>query len=123
MSDELSLDPATVAAQLAELERPPDESDPWLVRRRLSFGASEVPALLIALGRVAPSAVTPKYVLKLAGKLFAAKAGLRRPDGAGRAAAVGADVEAEVVRAFNSDPWSGYPPIVPRARRHASGTR
>lgn len=42
--DELSLDPETVAAQLADKPA----RDPWLVRRDFTWGASDVPALLLA---------------------------------------------------------------------------
>ena len=42
---ELSLDPETVAAQCAEAK---PARDPWLVRRDHTWGASDVPALLLA---------------------------------------------------------------------------
>ena len=45
MTDALSLDPETVAAQCAEAK---PVRDPWLVRRGFAWGASEVPALLLA---------------------------------------------------------------------------
>ncbi len=86
-------------------------ADPWLARRLLTFGASEVPALLIALGIEAPTATTPRYVRELAGKLFSVKAGLRKPGKAGSAAQRGNDAEAELVSLFNADPFSGWPAV------------
>lgn len=45
MTDALSLDIDTVAAQCADAKPP---RDPWLVRRDFTWGASDVPALLLA---------------------------------------------------------------------------
>ena len=87
--------------------------DPWLARRMLSFGCSEIPALLIAVGVCEPTPITPRYVTDLARKLFGVKAGTRKPSKGGRAASVGADVELELLLAWNADTWSGYPPAVP----------
>ena len=100
-------------AEAAEVRAPPE--DPWLARRRLTFGASEVPALLLALGLVPPTPTTPKYMVDLAKRLFGVKAGTRKPASAGRAAQMGNDVEVELLRAWNADPCSGYP-----AASHAS---
>ena len=54
MTDDLSLDPAVVAGQLAEPAEVAPAADPWRARRAYGFGASDVPALLIALGYYAP---------------------------------------------------------------------
>jgi hypothetical protein len=49
MTDELSLDVATVAQQLADASAAADAArDPWLVRREHGWGASEIAALLLA---------------------------------------------------------------------------
>jgi hypothetical protein len=58
----------------------------WHGRRLLTFGASEVPALLIALGMEQADDATPGYVLELAERLIDIKAGLRKPRKAGAAA-------------------------------------
>ncbi len=50
MTDALSLDDATVSAQLAEPEAVQAHVDPWLARRALTWGASEIATLLVALG-------------------------------------------------------------------------
>lgn len=84
-------------------------SDPWLARRMDTFGASEAGSLLIALGHEHPE--VPKYVTDLAKRIFAVKAGIRRPLRAGHAAAKGNDVEPELVRQWNQDPTSGWPPM------------
>jgi hypothetical protein len=70
-----------------ELVAPPD--DPWLARRQLTFGASDVPALLVAYGRRDGEAMTRTIrananLIQLRGlpptpRLLLEKAGLRRP--------------------------------------------
>lgn len=107
MTDELSMDPEVMAAQAAEAAQ--GEQDPWLVRRMATFGASEIGALKIALGHEHPP--VPKYILETAGKLFASKAGLRKPKRAGEAARRGNDVEQDLLRAFNEDPLNGWPRV------------
>lgn len=79
------------------------EADPWLERRGLHFGASEIAALLIALGRRDAIGV-PKYMEKNAKKLLHVKAGLRKPDKVGRAAREGSRSERALVEAFRRDP-------------------
>lgn len=110
MSDDLALDHETVDAQLAEVPGGQEPGDAWLARRRLTFGASEVPALLIALGIDKPTPFTPKYIVDLAGRLFGVKAGTRKPAAAGRAAQMGNDVELELLRRWDCDPLNGWPP-------------
>jgi hypothetical protein len=89
-------------------------ADPWLARRMASFGASEVPALLIALGMEQPYPNTPRYVLDLARRIFAVKAGLRKPAKAGQAAQLGTEAELPLIQAWNERPTPGYPrPVVP----------
>lgn len=107
MTDGLAMDLATMEAEAAEVRRAPPE-DPWLARRRLTFGASEVPVLLIALGLEAPSPLTPKYIVSASRKLFGMKAGTRKPDAGGRAAQVGNDVERELLEVWSRDPLSGW---------------
>src|SRR5688500_12337808 len=48
MSDDLSLAPSVVDAQLERSSVEPP-SDPWLARRMLGFGASEIAALFVGL--------------------------------------------------------------------------
>lgn len=91
----------------AEPIAPPE--DPWLARRLESFGASEVPALLIAIGIEKPTPTTPKYIVELAGRLFAIKAGLRKAKRAGEAASRGNDVEVEVLGLWNRLPSNRWP--------------
>lgn len=98
---------AELAAQVAEVRGVVDE-DPWIARRRLTFGASDVPALALALGEPPPSDL-PDYVSKLARVLFAVKAGLRKAPAAGSAAQRGNEVEAELVAYVNADPFCGIP--------------
>lgn len=83
--------------------------DPWLERRRESFGASEAGALLIRLGHEHPS--VPAHVMTASRRLFEVKAGLKSPGKAGQAAARGNDVEADVVQRFNAQ-VTGWPPVV-----------
>lgn len=107
MTDVGSFDLATMEAEAAEV-RAPEAGDPWLTRRLLTFGASEVPALLIALGLDTPTPTTPRYVVDLARRLFGVKAVTRKPQRAGRAAQVGNDVERELLESWNRDPRSGW---------------
>lgn len=105
MTDDLSLDPSTVDAQLDELPR-----DPWLERRMLTIGASEVPALYLAMGLVVPEEEPPKWLAKLATQLLASKATGKAPASrADGAAARGNDVEEELLEEWNSDPFNGWP--------------
>lgn len=107
MTDELTMDPSEMEAQAREAA---PEVDPWLQRRMATFGASEIGPLLIALGREYPPNVR-KYTVETAAKLFASKAGLRKPKRLGGAAQRGNDVEAELVHAFNQDPLNGWPRV------------
>jgi hypothetical protein len=58
MPDDLSLDFGTVTEQLKE--KP--EGDAWLARRELTFGASDVPALLMGYFRDDYSIRAPRYL-------------------------------------------------------------
>jgi hypothetical protein len=108
--DGLALDMETVDGQLAEAAEaveiaPP--ADPWLARRALGFGASDVPALLLALGGVPVGVDVPKYIAdrarlkRVAGvvvpRIIAEKAGLVSPLKAGTAAAIGTNRERELL--------------------------
>lgn len=96
--------------ELADMEREAAEAiaaapvvaDPWLERRGLGFGASEVATLLIALGRRSDVGA-PKYVVENARKLLAVKAGLRRPSKVGRAAREGNRSERALIAAWTAD--------------------
>ncbi len=83
----------------ARAVKPVAELDPWLERRGLHFGASEIAALMIALGRREAIGV-PKYMAENARKLLAVKAGLRRPSKVGRAAREGTRSERALVDTF-----------------------
>lgn len=111
VDDMLSMDPTTMLAQAAEV-RVPERVDPWLERRMHTFGASEALTLLIALGWEQPDASTPAYMIKAAAKLFAVKAGLRKPDKPGQAAELGSEAERPLVEQWNADPFSGWPETV-----------
>jgi hypothetical protein len=86
-------------------------TDAWHARRSLTFGASEVPALLYALGWEAPDDDAPGYVVELSEVLLAVKAGLRRRKRAGSAAARGTAAELEVVEAWNGGARGTWPVI------------
>ncbi len=109
---DLALDMATVDGQLAEAAEaavvsPP--TDPWLARRALGFGASDMPALLLALGAVPVGVYSPKYIADRAKttrntfglpRIIAEKAGLVEPKAAGTAAGVGSRRERELLAAW-----------------------
>ncbi len=102
--NDLALDIATTDAQLDARSVEPAR-DPWLARRAYGFGASDVPALLLALGRRGPDA--PRYMKENAKlvsargrsvpRLLAEKAGILAPKKAGSAAAVGSAREVELL--------------------------
>jgi hypothetical protein len=119
MTDDLSLDDATVSAQLAERE----PVDPWHARRAMTFGASEVPALVVGLGTLGDwvgYVGTPGYLLDKA-KLFPSpigmvpriileKAGVRAPLKVGKAAAAGTRRERELLLAWKAEVDAGLHP-------------
>jgi hypothetical protein len=102
--DSLALDHETLAAQLAE----PAQAEPltgWHARRALGFGASDVPALLLALGIASPAG-TPDYITEKAkptnrtrgvARLFAEKAGIVAPKKTSAAAEKGTKRERELL--------------------------
>lgn len=101
----------------------PREADPWLVRRRESFGASEIGALYLALRLRAPEPSDPKYLLDAAARLFAVKAGIRKAAGGSRATAGGQARERDVLREWVSracigtrvEPWTvQHADVIPR---------
>lgn len=96
-----SFDPATMEAE-ARVVAPVVELDPWLERRGHGFGASEIAALLIALGLREPVGV-PKYMVENARKILAVKAGTRRPSKVGRAAREGSRSERALIAAWDAD--------------------
>ncbi len=103
MVDELSLAPDVVSAQLASAV------DPWLERRRHSWGASEIPALLLAYDRREEEAASARrYHLDDSGisragvpRIVARKAGLLAAKAGSRAMRAGAERERELI-----DRWS-----------------
>jgi hypothetical protein len=81
------------------------ESDPWLERRMLGFGASELPMVLVATGRRRADTL-PRWMqdqLRVTNRtlgqprLYAVKAGLVQQKRAGRAAAIGQEREEELL--------------------------
>lgn len=114
-----SVDPADLDMSVEAMSAPLPVSspgDPWLRRRMLSFGASEVPALLYALGVERPWPNTPAYVLDLSRRILGVKAGTRRPAKAGQAAQIGTDAEPDLVAAWNRSPLSGWPLVTHASR-------
>ena len=87
-----------------------DETSPWLRRRALGFGASDVPALLMAMGK-RQGLEAPKYLTertrvtnRTAGqpRIIAEKAGLVRPARAGAAASKGTSRERELLQTWKA---------------------
>jgi hypothetical protein len=94
---------------VGSLDRVARPTDPWLVRRMHAWGASELPALLVALGRRAPESA-PGYVRDNAKRIrtragvfpriVLEKAGARAPLAAGDAARIGSAREPDLLRAW-----------------------
>jgi hypothetical protein len=93
-------------------ERLPLPTDPWLVRRMLSFGASEIHALMLALGEEQPDETTPAYTIEAAKRLFGLKAGLRLPERENAVTDAGKEAEHELLEAWSRDPFSRWPRAV-----------
>lgn len=101
-TDALSLDLETVAAQLADKST----RDPWLARRDFTWGASDVPALLLAYDpRPEERATARKYHIEDADigragvpRIVARKAGLTGAKGVTSAMALGTAREDELAR-------------------------
>lgn len=136
MTDELSLDHETVAMQLAdgELAHVAPPADPWLARRTMAWGASEVPALLLALG-LARGVDVPDYIARRARattrargqpRIIAEKAGLVAPLRVGRAAHLGTEREQELLEQWRAHLERGSyrceaeELVIPATVRHAS---
>lgn len=101
----LELDHTTLDAQLAAVAAVPAPEDPWLARRTLAWGASEMPMVLAITGRRAVEAL-PKYAqdrIRVTNRtrgyprLVAEKAGLVAPLKSGRAAHRGQEREVELL--------------------------
>lgn len=95
------------------LERP---SDPWLWRRSWHFGASEVAALLIALGR-RPEDAFGSYPARASKTLLKRKAGLRKPLKRPPEADRGKELEPELFRQWHTallrgTATTGYAPMI-----------
>ena len=107
MTDALSLDLETVAAQCAEAK---PARDPWLQRRDHTWGASDVPALLLAYDpRPTELATARKYHLEDAEvgrygfpRIVAHKAGLSSAKRMSSAMQLGTDREAELLALWAS---------------------
>jgi hypothetical protein len=94
-------------AEARAIAAPAPTRAPWLQRPELGFGASEIAALLVALGRVTPAEVAalPKYMREQADSIFRRKAfPSRRARKAGSAASRGQKAEKAVLDAWLRDP-------------------
>jgi len=133
VSDSLALDIETLDAQLAATEPVAAPTDPWLQRRALGFGASDVPSLLVAMGKRDISAA-PKYIADRARatnrtrghvRIIAEKAGIVEPLKVGTAAEKGTARERELLETWRTMLTRGVyyddceSLIVPGSVRHA----
>lgn len=86
----------------------------WLERRQESFGASEMMALLVALGMEKPPEGMPKYMQDDARLIFRRKARPLKAEKKSQAAEAGQDAELPLIMAWNDRPVRGYPaPVIP----------
>lgn len=120
MTDDLSLDFSTVDGQVAAAKA---AEDPWLARRRRTFGASDVPALVLAYGNEwdPEDTTTPRYILDKARpnnygngtypRLVLEKAGVRASGKGNSATEAGQRRERELLlkwkRGIPNQPWEG----------------
>ena len=116
LAADAELDFSHEAMYSPQLVAPP--SDPWLARRMLGFGASEIGALYLAMGLRAPSPDDPRYLAEGAARLIGVKAGLRKPAGGSRATAGGQRRERDVLRVWADGGCPGSS-VVPWSVRHA----
>jgi hypothetical protein len=111
VTSDLALDFSEAGMQpSADAYRPPAESNPRLARRQLSFGASEVATLLVALGRRSPDGF-PRWVKDSAHpigagrhkgpRVFLEKAGIVGSLKPTRAATLGTEREPMLVRTWS----------------------
>jgi hypothetical protein len=104
VTDALSLDLETVASQVAGRAA----VDPWLERRMLGWGASEIPALLLAYDRRPDEVATARrYHLDAAAvgrwgvpRIVAQKAGLAARGRQTRTMSIGQELERELVETW-----------------------
>jgi len=110
VTDDLALDFSHAGmTPTAEAYAPTPIADPWLTRRRLTFGASDAAALMIAVGR-RPAADFPRWVQDAARpiapwkqpRLFVEKAGLVGPLKRSRPSELGLERERELVRTWSA---------------------
>lgn len=86
----------------------------WLERRQESFGASEMMALLVALGMEKAPEGMPKYMQEDARLIFKRKARKLAPERKSQAATAGQDAELPLIMAWNERPTRGFPaPVIP----------
>ncbi len=111
---------------LSSAYRPRLEQDPWLARRALSWGGSEVGPLLVAYGLAPAYAVLPAWVIEQAEhyqrlgipKIVAWKAGLRaRPKGDTKSKGRGNERERELLARYKAT--IARHRVDPRSIRHA----
>lgn len=105
---DLALDFATLDGQLAALAPVSAPADPWLQRRALSWGASEMAAVLVVTGRRTIDTIPAWQAKRLAivrglgvPRIYAEKAGLKRPLAAGPAAKLGNERERELLSSWS----------------------
>lgn len=129
-SMELALDFSHAAMEppaLSDAYRPPAPKDPWLERRTMTIGGSEIGALLAAYGLAPMDAMLPSWLLKEnvehyqrlgIPKMLAQKAGLRRrTKGDVKTKDAGNALERELLATYRST--LARHRVDPRSIRHA----
>lgn len=113
----MTLDPLTGMEPLGVVEPGPvAPADPWLARRLLGFGCSELAALFVALGLRAPDGL-PKYTQEDARLIFRRKVTGRQKK-AGAAARGGSEAERELLARWVDDGCPGTD-VEPWTVRHS----
>lgn len=111
---------------LSAAYRPREERDPWLARRSITWGASELPGLLVAYDIAPRDAGLPRWVLDQAShykalrlpKVIAWKAGLRARSTKSKAADKGKEREQELLRTWTAKHSARF--VEPITVQHAS---
>ena len=132
---DFDFDGAAVQAALVEQIDVPEPSDPWLARRDAGWGCSDLPALMLALGKrdatTAPKGLTTRVALRrtrrgIVPRIFAEKARLLRPlksgapahEGKVREKALFDQWRSDLVNGIHASPSDRY--IDPHSIQHVS---
>lgn len=122
-----ALDFAGLDTWTPDPEEVPPPADPWLARRGLAWGASEMAMVMVATGR-AEAAQLPRWAqdrvrvtnrTRGVPRIIAEKAGIVRPRKAGRAAELGTEREVELLRAWQGEIARGAYALEEEARLEA----